>query len=152
MTAVHIQTASKLYTITGVGYGPTGVITAAAAAAPATAVAPPPPPSQAQAGTDADPHAAAVAAATAAMAAAGPGPAAAAGPVVQVELGDAELASLRELLEGAVLCNDSALNVVQDEATGEQGVALTVWLLVSILDDWVLKIGRGMMGWLLYCP
>lgn len=108
MTAVHIQTASKLYTITGVGYAPNGVITAATAGPAATA----PPP----VGADADPKAAAVAAATAAMAA--ESASGQAGPEVQVELGDAELAALRGLLEGAVLCNDSALNVVQDEATG----------------------------------
>jgi hypothetical protein len=114
MTAVHIQTASKLYTVTGVGYAPAGMIKApAAAAVTTTAAAQPPPPSQA--GIDTDPTAAA---ATASMAAPGPG------LVVQVELGDAELAALKELLEGAVLCNDSALNVVQDEATGEAGCGL----------------------------
>jgi hypothetical protein len=64
-----------------------------------------------------DAHAAAVVAATVAMAAVGP-PAAAAGPDVQVELSDGELATLRGLLEGAVLCNDSELSVVQEEATG----------------------------------
>lgn len=61
-----------------------------------------------------------MAAATAAMAAKGPASAAAA-PGVQQELGEGEMAALRALLEGAVLCNDSHLNVVQDEATGRQG-------------------------------
>lgn len=108
MTAVNVQTASALYSVTGVGYAPAGSITRTAAAAPAQAAPP--------AGAD-DPAAAAVAAATAEMAAKGPA-SAAAGPSVQQELSEGELAALRLLLEGAVLCNDSHLNVATDEATG----------------------------------
>lgn len=104
MTAVNVQTAAKLYTITGVGYAPAGTITQTVTAPAALAGAQ-------------DHQAAAVAAATAAMASAGPA-SAAAGPEQQQELGEAELALLRQMLEGAVLCNDSHLSVLQDEATG----------------------------------
>jgi hypothetical protein len=51
------------------------------------------------------------------MAAKGPA-SAAAGTGEQQELRDGELAALKLLLEGAVLCNDSHLSVVTDEATG----------------------------------
>jgi hypothetical protein len=108
MTAVNVQTASSLYSITGVGYAPAGSITRTVAGAPAPAAPP--------AGADGS-TAAAVAAATAAMAAKGPA-SAAAGPGGQQELSEGELAALKLLLEGAVLCNDSNLNVVTDEATG----------------------------------
>lgn len=99
MTAVYIQTASALYSVSGVGYGPTGSITRTV-----TAAAAPPP---AAAGSQ-DPKAAAVAAATAAMTAKGPA-SAAQGPVEQAELSEGELA-LRALLEGSVLCNDLQLS------------------------------------------
>lgn len=112
MTAVYIQTASTLYSVSGVGYGPTGSITRTVAAA----AAPPPPP--AAAGSQ-DPKAAAVAAATAAMAAKGPA-SAVQSPVEHVELSEGELTALRALLEGAVLCNDSQLSTAQDEATGDE--------------------------------
>lgn len=38
--------------------------------------------------------------------------------VVKKELSEAEMSALQLMLEGALLCNDSALNVAQDEATG----------------------------------
>lgn len=104
MTAVNVQTAAKLYTITGVGYAPAGTITKTITTPAAPAV-------------PQDPQSAAVAAATAAMASAGPA-SAAVGLEQQQELGQAELALLREMLEGAVLCNDSELSVVQDEGSG----------------------------------
>jgi hypothetical protein len=102
MTAVNVQTAAKLYTITGVGYAPAGTITQTITTPAAPAV-------------PQDPQSAAVAAATAAMASAGPASAAVG---LEQELGQAELALLREMLEGAVLCNDSELSVVQDEGSG----------------------------------
>jgi len=111
MTAVHVQTASKLYNISGVGYGPSGTITQAVPAA-------------APAGDSQDPKAAAVAAATAAMAAARPAAATPAEFMVQQPLSEAELGALRVLLEGAVLCNDSVLNTVQDEATGRCAISV----------------------------
>lgn len=109
MTAVNIQTATTLYTVSGVGYAPAGSITRTTVAAAAPAAAP--------SGQDAA-SAAAVTAATAAMAAKGPASAAAGGVQQQEELSEGELAALRVLLEGAVLCNDSHVNVEQDEATG----------------------------------
>lgn len=111
MTAVHVQTASKLYNISGVGYGPSGTMTQAV-------------PTAAPAGDSQDPKKAAVAAATAAMAAARPAAATPAESMVQQPLSEAELGALRVLLEGAVLCNDSVLNTVQDEATGRCTIAV----------------------------
>lgn len=108
MTAVNIQTAAKLYTVTGVGYAPAGTI---------TLTVPAPAPAASPAAGAQGPQSAAVAAATAAMAAVGPA-SAAGGAEVQQELSEAELAALRVMLEGAVLCNDSQLSLVTVEATG----------------------------------
>lgn len=125
MTVVKVRTASSLFSVTGVGYAPEGSFhtTSFASDTPAASPAYPlgAPENNSSCAPAANNGTAATAANGAATAGAAAGATAAPGTVeVAVPLDSARLAALQRLFEGAVLCNDSALSKVKDEATGAE--------------------------------